>query len=53
MQDSATSHETEQLNTVETDDYGTILAAGCKILQRNLFVCENLSDVTYKLALKK
>ena len=48
-----TSHQIEELNTVETDDYGTTLAAGCKILRGNFFVRENLLDMTYKLELKK
>ena len=48
-----TSHQIEELNTVETDDYGTTFAAGCKILLGNFFVRENLSDMTYKLELKK
>ena len=48
-----TSHQIEEVNTVETDDYGTTLATGCKILWENLFVPEILLDMTYKLDLKK
>ena len=47
------SHQIERLNNVETDDYGTTLAAGCKILWGNFFARENLSDMTNKLELKK
>ena len=43
------STEPEPLTENEEDDYGTIIAGGCRILRGHFFVRENLLGMTYRL----
>ena len=48
-----TSDGIQNLKNIETDNYGTTMAAGSKVLRGCFFVRENLLDMTYKLQTSK
>ena len=48
-----TSDGIRNLENIETDNYGTTMAAGHKVLQGHFFVRENLLDMAYKLETSK
>ena len=43
----------QNLENIETDNYGTTVAAGSEVLQGYCFVRKNLLDMTYKLETSK
>ena len=48
-----TSDGIQNLENIETDNYGTTMPSGSKVLRGHFFVRENLLDMTYKLETSK